>query len=93
MLHSTDIEWLNGYKNKICGTSLVVQWLRLCTSNAGGTGSFPGSGTKIPHASWYGEKIKKQDPYIYYLQGTHFRSKDTQTKSEGREQGIPCKLK
>ena len=26
------------------GTSLVVQWLRLCTSNAGGLGSIPGSG-------------------------------------------------
>ena len=28
------------------GTSLVVQWLRLCTSTAGGTGSIPGLGTK-----------------------------------------------
>ena len=32
------------------GTSLVVQWLRLCVSNAGGLGSIPGGGTKIPHA-------------------------------------------
>ena len=24
------------------GTSLVIQWLRLCTSNAGGVGSIPG---------------------------------------------------
>ena len=95
MLHSKDIEWLNGYKNKTCGTSLVVQWLRLCTSNAGGTVSFPVSGTKMPHASWCGHlhPKKKQDPYIYYLKGTHFRSKDTQTENEGREKGIPCKLK
>ena len=28
--------------------SLVVQWLRLCASNAGGTGSIPGHGTKTP---------------------------------------------
>ena len=31
-------------------TSLAVHWLRLCTSNAGGTGLIPGWGTKIPHA-------------------------------------------
>ena len=30
------------------GTSLIVQWLRLCTSIAGGTGSIPGPGTNIP---------------------------------------------
>ena len=34
----------------IVGTSLAVQWLRLCTSNAGGAGSIPSQGTKIPHA-------------------------------------------
>ena len=38
----------------ISGTSLAVQWLRLCTSNAGGGGSIPGQGTKIPHATWHG---------------------------------------
>ena len=32
------------------GTSLVVQWLRLQTSSAGGSGSIPGQGTKIPQA-------------------------------------------
>ena len=32
------------------GTSLVVQWLGLHASNAGGAGSIPGPGTKIPHA-------------------------------------------
>ena len=31
------------------GTSLAVQWLRLCASTAGGTGSIPGQGTKILH--------------------------------------------
>ena len=30
--------------------SLVVQWLRLCASNAGDEGLMPGQGTKIPHA-------------------------------------------
>ena len=33
------------------GTSLVVQWLELCTSTAGGTGLIPGWGTKIPHST------------------------------------------
>ena len=27
------------------GTSLAVQWLRLCAPNAGGMGSIPGRGT------------------------------------------------
>ncbi|TEA34510.1 hypothetical protein DBR06_SOUSAS10710064, partial [Sousa chinensis] len=45
--------------------SLIVQWLRLCSPNAGGLGSIPGQGTgshmpqlrvhmlqlKIPHAA------------------------------------------
>ena len=33
------------------GASLVVQWLRPNTSNAGGVGSIPSQGTKIPHTS------------------------------------------
>ena len=28
------------------GTSLVVQWLRLCTPTAGSLGSVPGQGTR-----------------------------------------------
>ena len=35
----------------IFGTSLEVQWLTLHTSTAGGTGSVPDRGTKIPHAA------------------------------------------
>ena len=38
-------------KRKRTGTSLVVQWLRLCTFTAGGMGSIPGWGTKILHAA------------------------------------------
>ena len=29
----------------------MVQWLRLRASSAGGVGSIPGQGTKIPYAS------------------------------------------
>ena len=38
-------------KNKVAGTSLVVQWLRLHVPNAGGLGFIPGWGTKIPHSA------------------------------------------
>ena len=44
--------------SKILGTSLVVQWLRFHTSNAGVMGSIPAQGTKIPHGTWH-SKIKK----------------------------------
>ena len=37
-------------KNPVLGTSLLVQWLRLCAPNAGGPGLIPSQGTKIPQA-------------------------------------------
>ena len=46
------------YEKKPLGTSLATQWLRLCTSNVGDTDSILGQGTKIPHATWYGQKKK-----------------------------------
>ena len=39
------------------GTSLVVQWLRLCTSTKGGESSIPGWGTNIPHALWHSQNV------------------------------------
>ena len=33
--------------------------LRLCLSTAGGVGSIPGWGTKIPHVTGHGQKIKQ----------------------------------
>ena len=36
---------------------MVVQWLRLCTSTAGGVGLIPGQGTKLLHAIRHGQKI------------------------------------
>ena len=41
---------------------LVVQWLRLHTSNAGCSGLIPGWGNKILHAMQHGQKIQKQNP-------------------------------
>ena len=42
------------------GTSLEVQWLRLCASTAGGAGPISGWGTKIPHATWCGGKKRRK---------------------------------
>ena len=42
--------WKCYLNNCLSGTSLVVQWLRLHSFKAGGLGSIPGRGTKIPHA-------------------------------------------
>ena len=39
-------------KNQEVQTSLVVKWLRLLASTAGGLGSIPGQGTKISHMVW-----------------------------------------
>ena len=38
------------------GISLVVQWLRLCTSTAGDVGSILGQGTKTPHTTRCSQK-------------------------------------
>ena len=45
-------------KKVVIGTSLAVQWLRLCTSTKERVGSIPGLGTKIPHVAWHSQKIK-----------------------------------
>ena len=42
------------------GTSLAAQWLGLRASTAGGAGSIPGWGTKIPHAIRCGQNLKKE---------------------------------
>ena len=34
-------------EGEVLGTSVVVQWLKLCVSNAGALGSLPGQGTKV----------------------------------------------
>ena len=38
------------FKMTLLGTSLAIQWLRLCASTAGGMGSVPGWGASILHA-------------------------------------------
>ena len=41
------------------GTSLVVQWLRLCASNSRGVGLILSLGTEIPHASGHNQSKKR----------------------------------
>ena len=50
------------------GTPLVFQWLRLHAPNARGMGSIPGWGTKIPHATGWGQK--KKDVHLYLFRQT-----------------------
>jgi len=40
--------------------SLAVQWLRLLTSTAGGSGSIPGLGSKIPSAAAQQKKKRRK---------------------------------
>ena len=54
-------------------TSLAVQWLRLRTSNAVGSDSIPGQGTRIPHAVWPKKtkrKLKKKHNTGMYTGGS-----------------------
>ena len=43
----------------------VTEWLGLCACTAGGIGSIPGQGTKIPHATWCtpNKQINKKPKY------------------------------
>ena len=52
---------------RLPGTSLVVQWLRLHASNAGGTRLIPGQGIKIPNAMRCSQK-KKKEGYLWRQQ-------------------------
>ena len=45
------------------GTSLVVQWVRLCDPNAGGLGAIPGRGTRSRmHAATKSSHATTKDP-------------------------------
>lgn len=51
------------FKIRSPGTSLTVQWSRLRTSSADGSGSIPGWGTKTPQVTWYSPKKKDSSNY------------------------------
>ena len=54
------ISSLGMQKLMINGNSLVVQWLGLHASTAGGMGSIPHPGSKISHVTWHGQKEEKK---------------------------------
>ena len=62
------------------GTSLGVQWLGLCNSDAGGAGSIPGWGTKIPQAA-YSQK-KKNQPTNQHLKLGNLRKEMNEGKDD-----------
>ena len=64
---------INQNYTKYLETFLVVQWTRLLGSNAGGSGSFPGQGTKIPHGVLCSQKKRERmnENYTKYLKQTH----------------------
>ena len=43
----------------------TVQWLRLQSSTAWATGSIPGWGIKILHATWHSQKPKQTENKFY----------------------------
>ena len=43
------------FKDKVIGTSLTAQRLRLHAFSAGSMGLIPGQKTRIPHAVWYSQ--------------------------------------
>ena len=49
-------------KNEEIGTSLVVQWLRLCVPNAGGPGLMPGQGTRYHMPQLKDPACRSEDP-------------------------------
>ena len=55
MLHE-----ISQIKKTSIGASLVVQQLGLHAFTARGMGLIPALGTKIPQATWYGQKVKKK---------------------------------
>ena len=57
------------------------QWLRLHASNAGGMGSSPGQGTKIPHPMWQKKKKKKSHFDLKKFLGTKREEKNTLSSS------------
>ena len=68
-------------RSGITGTSLGVQWLRLHTSNAEGTSSIPGQGTKIPHGTQCDQEILKNVKERYHFSGQRWQESSSSGKS------------
>ena len=82
------------YLNKKWGTSLAVQWLRLCIPNTGSLGTIPGRKTEIPHAAtktWHSQiskhlkKERKQIRVFPQEKGEEVRLDRGDSESKGPE--------
>ena len=83
----TNVEWKKKglYKPKTIKKMAIGKYISIITINVSGLNA-PNKRHRL--AEW----IQKQDPYIYCLQGTHFRPRDTnRLKVRGWKKGIPCK--
>ena len=56
-------------REKNQGTSLAVQWLKLCTSNAGGEGWILVQGIKIPYTHYLPSPSKKKKKETKEIRG------------------------
>ena len=63
----------------------MVQWLGLWALNAGGVGTIPGQGTRIPYAAQCNHKVKNKSRYFLkeagkiWKQGHLCREDNTET--------------
>ena len=69
---SVNLKLLQKKSITVSGTSLAVQWLKLCTSSVGGIGSIPGQRTKIPHATWCSQKKKSITIFLNVLENKNY---------------------
>ena len=67
------------------GSSLVVQWLRLRASTAGGAGSIPGRGTKIPACCVVWPKKEKKKKKKRWKERTYFNTNGKEAQREAEE--------
>ena len=69
------------FNKEFSGAFGAVQWLRIHPSNAGGAGSIPGWGTKIPHATCCGLPTPILVHNKVFSVSWHFLSETKQTKN------------
>ena len=60
--NSLSVRMKTAVKKPAWGTSLAVQWLRVCHFNARDTGLIPALGIQIPHVAWCGQHHHHHPP-------------------------------
>ena len=65
------------YQKIVCGTSLVVQWLRGCAHNAGGLGSILGQGTRSHMLQLRLSAARINIREDYFLRGMEWAGKES----------------